>query len=48
MANLSIETGAVPLDCPGWDVLFTVMDDDGCEVFCGGVNVGEGVNVKVC
>ena len=47
-SNFSIETGAVVFNSPGWDELFTVVYDRGCEVFGGCVDAGEVVNVKVC
>ena len=46
--NFYIETGPVVFNSPGWDELFTVVYDRGCEVFGGCVDAGEVVNVKVC
>jgi len=46
--DVSIESGPVVFYRPGWDMLFTVVCDDGGEVLCGGVYVGEVVNVEIC
>ena len=44
---VSIESGAILLDCPGGDMLFTVVYDCGGEVFRGCVYVCEVVYVEV-
>ena len=48
VSDVSIESGAIMFNSPGRDMLFTVVYDDGGEVFSGCVYVSEVVYVEVC
>ena len=48
VSDVSIESGAIMFNSPGRDMLFTVVYDDGGEVFSGCVFVSEVVYVEVC